>query len=82
MENMFCFQCEQTARSIACTGKAGVCGKTDTAKLQDKLTSALMGLHEQLLPTNQLMILIWLCLTGCLQPLLMLISMMRALRLL
>jgi len=45
MENMFCFQCEQTARGIACTGKAGVCGKkSDTAKLQDKLTSALIGL--------------------------------------
>lgn len=45
MENMFCFQCEQTARSIACTGKAGVCGKkSDTAKLQDKLTGTLIGL--------------------------------------
>ena len=42
---MFCFQCEQTACCKACTGKAGVCGKkADTAKLQDKLTGALIGL--------------------------------------
>ena len=42
---MFCFQCEQTAGCTGCTGKAGVCGKTaDTAKLQDELTGALIGL--------------------------------------
>ena len=42
---MFCFQCEQTAGCHACTGAAGVCGKkADTAKLQDKLTGALIGL--------------------------------------
>lgn len=46
MENkMFCFQCEQTAGCTGCTGNPGVCGKTaDTAKLQDKLTGALIGL--------------------------------------
>ena len=46
MQNqMFCFQCEQTAGCNACTGVAGVCGKkADTAKLQDKLTGALIGL--------------------------------------
>ncbi len=45
MDNMFCFQCEQTSLSIACTGRAGVCGKkSDTAKLQDTLTGALIGL--------------------------------------
>ncbi len=45
MSNMFCFQCEQTAMSKGCTGKAGVCGKPeDTAKLQDKLTGSLIGL--------------------------------------
>jgi len=46
MENkMFCFQCEQTAGCTACTGIAGVCGKkSDTAKLQDELTGALIGL--------------------------------------
>lgn len=44
-KNMFCFQCEQTAGCTGCTGKAGVCGKTsDTAKLQDELTGALIGL--------------------------------------
>lgn len=43
--NMFCFQCEQTAKCTGCTGNAGVCGKTaDTAKLQDELTGALIGL--------------------------------------
>ena len=46
MENqMFCFQCEQTAGCTGCVGKAGVCGKTaKTAKLQDELTGALIGL--------------------------------------
>lgn len=40
MENkMFCFPCEQTAGCTACTGKAGVCGKSaNTAQLQDELT--------------------------------------------
>ena len=42
---MFCFQCEQTAGCTGCTGAQGVCGKTaDTAKLQDELTGALIGL--------------------------------------
>lgn len=41
---MFCFQCEQTANCTGCT-KVGVCGKqADTAALQDKLTSELIGL--------------------------------------
>ena len=44
-QNMFCFQCEQTAGCSACTGIAGVCGKNaDTAELQDQLTGALIGL--------------------------------------
>ncbi len=44
-QNMFCFQCEQTAGCTGCTGKAGVCGKTaEVAKLQDELTGALIGL--------------------------------------
>ena len=43
--NMFCFQCEQTAGCSGCTGRAGVCGKqADTAQLQDQLTGALIGL--------------------------------------
>ncbi len=42
---MFCFQCEQTAGCSGCTGNAGVCGKTaHTARLQDALTGALVGL--------------------------------------
>lgn len=42
---MFCFQCEQTALGTGCTGKAGVCGKkASTAKAQDQLTGALIGL--------------------------------------
>ena len=46
MDNeMFCYQCEQTAGCTGCTGKAGVCGKTsDVAHLQDELTGALIGL--------------------------------------
>lgn len=44
-EQMFCFQCEQTAGCAACTGSAGVCGKkSDTAAVQDKLTGALISL--------------------------------------
>lgn len=43
--SMFCFQCEQTAGCGGCSGRAGVCGKTaSTAKLQDELTGALIGL--------------------------------------
>lgn len=46
---MFCFQCEQTAGCSGCTGKAGVCGKTaDTARVQDELTGALIGLAAAL----------------------------------
>ena len=45
---MFCFQCEQTAGCKGCAGKAGVCGKSDaTAKLQDELTGALVGLARK-----------------------------------
>lgn len=42
---MFCFQCEQTAKGTGCTGRAGVCGKSsEAANLQDELTGALIGL--------------------------------------
>ena len=45
MENMFCFQCEQTAGCSGCTGKMGMCGKSAAvAQLQDELTGALIGL--------------------------------------
>ncbi len=41
---MYCNQCEQTAKGIACT-VSGVCGKTeDVAALQDLLTNAVRGL--------------------------------------
>lgn len=46
MENkMFCYQCEQTAGCTGCTENTGVCGKSaNTARLQDELTGALIGL--------------------------------------
>ena len=45
---MFCFQCEQTAGCTGCTS-AGVCGKSAlTAREQDELTGALVGLAEAL----------------------------------
>lgn len=41
---MFCFQCEQTARGTGCT-TVGVCGKSAAVSdLQDKLTGALVAL--------------------------------------
>lgn len=47
MEEMFCFQCQQTAHNSGCEGRAGVCGKkSDTANYQDELTSALIGLSR------------------------------------
>ena len=47
-DNMFCFQCEQTAGCTGCTGNAGVCGKSaDVAGLQDELTGALIALPGQ-----------------------------------
>lgn len=47
-EEMFCFQCEQTAGGRACVGGAGVCGKTsEVSMLQDELTGALVGLARK-----------------------------------
>ena len=61
--NMFCFQCEQTAGCGGCTGKVGVCGKNaDVAKLQDELIGALIGLarasygHQTTASTHKAMI--------------------------
>ena len=46
-QQMFCFQCEQTAGCSGCTGAQGVCGKSaKTANLQDELTGALIGLAK------------------------------------
>ena len=51
-EKMFCFQCEQAANCTACTGNAGVCGKSaKTAAAQDELTGVLIGFAAQL-PTS------------------------------
>lgn len=47
MNDMFCFQCEQTSGCSGCTGTVGVCGKkADTAQLQDQLTGVLIGLAK------------------------------------
>ena len=44
-ENMFCFQCEQTAKCEACTGTRGVCGKPlGVTVAQDELTGAMIAL--------------------------------------
>jgi hydroxylamine reductase len=42
--SMFCYQCQETARNVACT-KRGVCGKNEpTANLQDLLIHLLQGI--------------------------------------
>lgn len=44
MSEMFCFQCEQTARGQGCT-KIGVCGKNpEVSQELDRLTCAMVGL--------------------------------------
>jgi len=44
--SMFCFQCEQTAKETGCTTN-GICGKkTDTANLQDTLTTEIINLTK------------------------------------
>ena len=45
---MFCFQCEQAAHCTACTGKAGVCGKTrgHGRRRRTALTGALIVLRQ------------------------------------
>ena len=45
MQEMFCFQCEQTANGKGCQGSTGVCGKkADTANFQDELIQSLIEL--------------------------------------
>ncbi len=47
MNQMFCFQCEQTAGGKGCQGAQGVCGKKpDVANLQDQLTGSLITLAQ------------------------------------
>ena len=54
-KKMFCYQCEQTVSCTGCTGNAGVCGKkADTAKLQDELTGALIGLARSMDDTTMI----------------------------
>ena len=44
MTDMFCFQCEQTAKGTGCT-VSGVCGKKpEVARKHDELVCALIGL--------------------------------------
>ena len=45
MNEMFCFQCQQTAHNTGCEGKVGVCGKkSDTSNYQDEIVGALIAL--------------------------------------
>ena len=47
MDNMFCFQCEQTAKGTGCT-VAGACGKSPAvSNEQDKLTTKLIALANK-----------------------------------
>ncbi len=42
--SMYCYQCQETAKGIACSAKAGVCGKTaDVANLQDLFVYVMKG---------------------------------------
>jgi len=50
---MFCYQCEQTAKGTGCT-VMGVCGKTaETANLQDLLVYKLRELSQKVLQTQK-----------------------------
>lgn len=50
--SMFCFQCQEAVRNIACE-KRGVCGKDeDVAKLQDLLIYSLQGLSYAVITTK------------------------------
>jgi hydroxylamine reductase len=43
--SMFCYQCQETLKNRGCSGKVGVCGKTeDVANLQDLLIYVLKGI--------------------------------------
>ncbi len=52
--DMFCYQCQETAKGIACT-KRGICGKTqETAGLQDLLVHVLKGMSFWANKANEL----------------------------
>lgn len=53
MENMFCYQCEQTAKGTGCT-VSGVCGKKpDVAHEQDTLTCEMIALATAMREKNK-----------------------------
>lgn len=53
-DQMFCFQCEQTAGCKGCTSSRGVCGKTsEVANLQDILVSALVDLSKVVIDNKE-----------------------------
>ena len=53
MGKMFCFQCEQSAKSHSCTTQ-GICGKTaDTANLQDGLVSKTIEFANCISPSEE-----------------------------
>ncbi len=53
-QEMFCYQCSQTARETGCTVK-GVCGKSATAaRLQDNLLFAIKGISAYLYHAREL----------------------------
>lgn len=53
MSNMFCFQCEQTAKGTGCE-VSGVCGKVpEVANLQDELIAKLKGIAAKALETQK-----------------------------
>ena len=53
MQEMFCFQCQQTAGNKGCV-RTGVCGKQpETANLQDSLVCRLIRLAELCEEQNQ-----------------------------
>ena len=60
MNEMFCFQCEQTAGCTGCVGRAGVCGKSaEVARLQDQLTGALIGLSSTIKDQENVSETVW-----------------------
>jgi len=51
--SMFCYQCQEASKGIACTGLMGVCGVTaDTVHLQDLLIHLMKGLSYYNLKAN------------------------------
>lgn len=53
MSDMFCFQCEQTAKGTGCT-QSGVCGKKpDVAHEQDELTCEMIALAKAAKPGQE-----------------------------